>query len=512
MPGKRIEMRQIREILRLSLGCGLSGRRVGQSLGVGKSVVLDYVRRARAAGLSWPLPSELDSDAALDALLLPRQGRPRETAVQPDWGHVGRELKRPGVTLSLLWLEYRQIEPQGYSYSRFCELYGSWRKTAGATFRNRHRAGEVVQSDYAGQRVLVFDPALGRLREAQIFVATLGASSYTYAEATWTQGLPDWIGSHTRAFGFFGGVAKAIVCDNLKSGVTKPLWFEPTVNRTFEDMAVHYDTVVLPARVRKPRDKAKAENAVQVVQRWVLARLRNRQFFSLAALNAEITALVHELNDRPMRHVGKSRRELFEELERPALKALPQAPYQYAEWKQAKVHPDYHVEVDRNFYSVPHQLIGREVEVRLTLKVVEVFHDHRRIASHIRRSQRVGHVTVPEHMPKAHQRYANTTPRSLIRRAAEIGFNTAILVERLMRDRPHPEQGFRAAMGILSLKRRFGPDRLEAACTRALEIQAVSYSSVNSILKTGLDQAPDQQEPPKATAAHGNIRGSTYYH
>ncbi len=512
MLGKRLEMRQIREILRLSLGCGLSGRRVGKSLGLSKSVVLGYVRRAQAVGLSWPLPSELDGDSTLDALLRPRRGRPRDTAVQPDWGHTARELKRPGVTLALLWQEYRQVQPQGYSYSRFCELFGAWRKTAGATFRNRHRAGEAVQTDYAGQRMLVFDPALGRPREVQIFVAVLGASSYTYAEATWTQSLPDWIGSHTRAFGFFGGVPNAIVCDNLKSGVTKPLWFDPTVNRTFEDMAAHYDTAVLPTRVRKPRDKAKVEVAVQVVERWILARLRNHQFFSLAALNAAIAALVRVLNDRPMRRVGKSRRELFEELERPALKALPPAPYEYAEWKLAKVHPDYHVEVDRNFYSVPHQLIGRKVEVRLTLKTVEIFHDHRRLASHIRRSQRVGHITVAEHMPKAHQRYANTTPRSLIRRAAEIGPNTAILVERLMRDRPHPEQGFRAAMGILSLKRRFGPHRLEAACTRALEIQAVSYSSVNSILKTGLDQAPTEPEPPKATTSHGNIRGPAYYH
>ena len=255
MPGKRLEMRQIREILRLSLGCGLSGRRAGQSLGVSKSVVLDYVRRARAAGLSWPLPAELDSDAALEPL--PRQGRPRDQALQPDWGHVGRELKRPGV----MWRccgRSTAVQPEGYSYSRFCELYGAWRKTAGATFRNRHRAGEAVQTDYAGHGLSVFDPALGRPRQVQIFVAVLGASSYTYAEATWSQSLADWVGSHSRAFSFFGGVPKAIVCDNLKAGVTKPLWFEPTLNRTFEDMAAHYDTAVLPTRVRRPRDKTKA--------------------------------------------------------------------------------------------------------------------------------------------------------------------------------------------------------------------------------------------------------------
>ncbi|MER9833307.1 IS21 family transposase, partial [Mesorhizobium sp. M0134] len=356
----------------------------------------------------------------------------------------------------------------------------------------------------------VVDPDTGVICQAQIFVAVLGASSFTFAFASSSQKLPDWIEGQVRALAFFGGVTRAIVCDNLKAGVVKALWFEPTLNATFAAMAEHYDTTILPTRSRKPRDKGKVEGAVLIVERWILARLRNRSFFSIAELNAAIAELLEDLNNRPMRHVGQSRRELFEEIERAALRPLPAAPFEYAEWKSAKVHPDYHVEVDKTFYSVPHRLIGRTVEVRLTRRVVEIFHDHQRVASHVRRSQRSGHVTVNEHMPKAHQRYANTTPASLISRAAGIGPNAAILVERMMRDRPHPEQGYRSAMGILSLAPRYGPERLNAACERALLINAIAYSSVTAILKAGLDRA-SSPEPAKPTPQHANIRGSTYY-
>jgi transposase len=309
---------------------------------------------------------------------------------------------------------------------------------------------------------------------------------------------------------YFGGVPKAIVCDNLKAGVAKALWLEPTLNQTFAAMAEHYDTAILPTRARKPRDKGKVEGAVLIVERWILARLRNRRFFSLAELNAAIAVLLKDLNSRPMRHAGKSRWQLFDEIERAALAPLPDAPFEYAEWKTAKVHPDYHVEVDRTFYSVPHRLIGRRVDVRLTHRTVEIFYDHQRVASHVRRSQRSGHVTVNEHMPKAHQRYANVRPATLIRMAAAIGVNAAILVERMMRERPHPEQGYRSAMGILALARRYERERLEAACERALSINAISYTSVSAILKSGLDRTRPV-EPVKATPAHANIRGGAYY-
>ncbi|TBW31902.1 IS21 family transposase, partial [Siculibacillus lacustris] len=452
-----------------------------------------------------------DDDAQLEKLLFGRVGRPPQDLSEPDWAQVGRELKRTGVTLTLLWQEYRGAHPDGYGFTWFCERFAAFRKRTSAVFRNRHAAGEVMQTDYAGPTVPVIDPATGVIHPAQIFVAVLGASNLTFAHASLSQKLADWIDGQVRALTFYGGVTKAVVCDNLKSAVAKALWFEPTLTATFAAFAEHYDTTILPARSRKPRDKGRVEGAVLIVERWILARLRNRRFFSLAALNVAIGELLEDLNNRPMRHVGKSRRQLFEEIERAALAPLPAVPFEYAEWKTAKVHPDYHVEVDKTFYSVPHRLIGSTVQVRLTHRVVEIFHDHRRVASHVRRSQRCGHVTVDDHMPKAHQRYANTTPKSLIDRAGHIGPNAVIMVERMMADRPHPEQGYRAAMGILSLARRYGPVRLDAACERALTINAITYSSVASILKTGLDRERPQAEQAAPTPAHANIRGGAYY-
>ncbi|TIO80790.1 MAG: IS21 family transposase [Mesorhizobium sp.] len=508
---RRTSVRDIRTILRLTHEQGLSVREVAERLKIGKTSVSTYLLRAREAGLScWPLPPSYDDDAALERRLFHRMGRPPQDLSEPDWALVARELKREGVTLTLLWQEYRATHPDGYGFTWFCDRFAAFRQQASPTFRNRHSAGSVMQTDYAGQTVPVIDPATGVICSAQIFVAVLGASNLTFAFASSSQKLPDWIDGQVRALSFFGGVTKAIVCDNLKAGVAKALWFEPTLNATFAAMAEHYDTTILPTRSRKPRDKGKVEGAVLIVERWILARLRNRTFFSLAELNAAIAELLEELNNRPMRLVGKSRRELFEEIERTALRPLPAVPFEYAEWKSAKVHPDYHVEVDKTFYSVPHRLIGRTVQVRLTHRVVEIFYDHQRVASHVRRSQRSGHVTVNEHMPKAHQRYANTTPASLIGRAAKIGPNAAILVERMMRDRPHPEQGYRAAMGILSLAVRYGPERLDAACERALLINAITYASVTAILKSGLDRA-NSAEPAKPTPPHANIRGSTYY-
>lgn len=509
---RRTSVKDLRSILRLTHEQGLSVRAISDRLKISKTSVATYLFRAREVGLSgWPLPPGYEDDAALERLLFRRVGRPPSDLSDPDWALIAREAKRKGVTLTLLWQEYRAAHPTGYGYTWFCDKFGALQNRASATFRNRYESGAVMQTDYAGHTVPVVDPRTGVICQAQVFVAVLGASSYTFAYASHSQKLPDWIEGQCRALDFFGGVTKAIVCDNLKSGVTKALWFEPTLNQTFAAMAEHYDTTILPTRSRKPRDKAKVEGAVLIVERWILARLRNRCFFSLVDLNAAIAVLLEDLNDRPMRHVGKSRRQMFEEIERVALSPLPVTPFEYAEWKSAKVHPDYHVEVDKTFYSVPHRLIGRHVEVRLTHRVVEIFHEHRRVASHVRRSQRCGHVTVNEHMPKAHQRYANTTPASLIRQASRIGSHTAILVERMMRDRPHPEQGYRSAFGILSLGRRYERKRLEAACERALFINAISYSSVTAILKSGLDRARPVVEPVKPTPAHGNIRGGDYY-
>lgn len=507
-----INVKDIRSILRLAHEQGLSVRAISERLKISKTTVSTYLLRAREAGLSsWPLPAGLDDDAVLQRRLFHRRGRPPQDMGEPDWARIASELKRKGVTLTLLWQEYRERHPNGYGYTWFCERFGAFEHRASTTFRNRHTAGAAMQTDYAGQTVPIIDPLTGETLSAQIFVAVLPASLLTFAYASFSQKLPDWIEGQQRALSFFGGVTKAIVCDNLKAGVATPLWFEPTINATFAAFAEHYDTTILPTRPKRPKDKAMVEGSVLIVERWILARLRNERFFNLADLNIRIGQLLDDLNNRPMRRLGKSRRQLFEEIERAALAPLPATPFEYAEWKSAKVHPDYHVEVDKAFYSVPHRLIGRQVEVRLTSRIVEIFHDHKRIANHRRISQRAGHVTVSEHMPKTHQHYANTTPASLIKQAAKVGSNTAILVERLMRDRPHPQQGYRAAQGVLSLSRRYSPERLEAACERALTINALSYSSVNTILKSGLDQAAPAAEPVKPTPPHSNIRGSSYY-
>ena len=337
------------------------------------------------------------------------------------------------------------------------------------------------------------------------------ASNLTYAEASWGQSLPEWIDGHRRAFEYIGGVPRSLVSDNLKPAVIKPLWFEPSLNPTYEALAVHYGTAVLPARVRRPRDKAKSEGAVKIVSQFVLARLRNRQFFSLGAVNDAIAELLEDLNNRIMKDYAKSRRALFEELERSALKPLPDEPFEYAEWKSAKVHTDYHIEVQKHWYSVPYSLLGKKVEVRLTHRSVEIFHKAQRVAVHRRTSARPGHTTLDAHMPRAHRRYANTTPATLIQRAVRVGPNCAILIKRLMTDRPHPEQGYRASYGVLSLKRQYPDHRLEAACERALQINAVSYSSLKSILKTGIDRSPPATDPPQSAPEHGNIRGPAYF-
>ena len=505
-------MKDIRSILRLTHESGLSVREVSERLGLSKSTVSTYLLRAREAGLDgWPLPEGCSDDAALERRLFRQMGRPPRDTTEPDWQLISREMKRKSVTLLLLWQEYREAHPDGFGYTWFCDKFGAHEKRANPAYRHRHSAGAEMQTDYAGQTIPLIDPDTGEVHAAQLFVAVLGASSYTFAVASLHQQLPDWIDGQVRALEYFGGTPGSIVCDNLKAGVAKALWFEPTLTATFAAMAEHYDTTVLPTRPAKPRDKGKVEGAVLIVERWIIARLRNQQFFDLSVLNAEIAKLLEMLNGKIMRHVGRSRREMFEEIERATLRPLPVERFEYAEWKTAKVHPDYHVAVDCNFYSVPHGLIGKKVDVRLTQRVVEIFHDHKRVASHMRSSQRGFYITVNAHMPKAHQRYADRTPASLIERAARMGTNVQILVDRMMSDRRHPEQGYRSAMGILSLGRGYGPARLDAACDRALAIEAITYASVLSILKSGLDQASPVTEPNRPTPSHGNIRGAVYY-
>ena len=511
MPGQRLPMRKIRDVLRLRAD-GLSKRKIAASLSIGVTTAGEIIRRVRRAGLSWPLPEKL-SDEAIERLVYPPTPvTAKDRRPQPEWAAVHRELRRPGVTLQLTWEEYREAHPDGYGYSRYCDLYRSWEQRLSPTMRQLHVAGERTFVDYGGTTLEVIDGTTGEVRECQLFVAVLGASSYTYAEATFSQRLVDWIGSHVRAFAFFGGVTAQTVSDNLRSGVSKACFYEPAVNRTYAEMAAHYGTAIVPARPGKPRDKAKVEVAVQVATRWIVAKLRNRRFFSLTELNAAIRELTTQLNARVTRHLGTSRRALFDEVERPALKPLPVEPYVYAEWKQCKVALDYHVEVAHHYYSVPHTLLRETVWVRVAAQTVEVFHRGNRVAVHLRASSDRRHTTIREHMPSSHRRYADWTPERIRRQAGEIGRNTAALVEIIMRERPHPEQGFRASVGIIRLAKSYGRERLEAACGRALEIGARSYTSVNSILKSNLDAKRPAVATDGPSIVHSNIRGPGYFH
>jgi transposase len=509
-------MHKIRDVLRLQAS-GLSRRQIAASLGISRTAVGECLRRAREAETAWPLPEGVD-DAALEARLYPPVTVTAARS-QPDWAAVHRDLKRKGVTLLLLWEEYRASHPDGYSRSRFCDLYRGWAKRLSPTMRQTHVAGEKLFVDYAGATLDVADAATGEVRKAQLFVAALGASSFTYAEATWTQTLPDWIGAHTRAFAFIGGVPAMVVPDNLKAGITKACFHEPAVNRAYAEMAAHHDTGVVPARPARPRDKAVVEVAVQVATRWIVAKLRKRTFFSLAELNAAIRAAVEELNDRVTRHLGTSRRALFEALDRPALKGLPKEPFIYAEWQRATVGQDYHVEIDRHFYSAPHGLLRETVWVRLTATTVEMFHRGKRVAAHVRslpmtpgEAVRKGATTLIEHMPASHRRYSEWTPAKLAAKAAEVGPETAALIAVILAEKAHPEQGFRAGIGILGHARTYGAERLEAACGRALAIGARSFSSVTSILKNNLDRRRPAPATDGPAIVHANIRGPRYFH
>lgn len=504
-------MRKIRDALRLHEQ-GLSPMRIGESLGIGRTTVQEYLSRTRAAGLSWPLPDDL-GDGALEKLLYPRSaGDVRGTFAQPDWAYLHRELRRKGVTLSLLWEEYRALHPDGYGYSRFCELYSRWESKLSPVMRQRHPAGERLFVDYAGATLDVVCPRTGEVRSVQLFVATLGASNYTYVEASWTQSLPDWIASHVRAFEFFGGAPAQVVCDNLKAGVTKACFYEPAINRTYADMAAHYDTAVVPARPRKPKDKAKVEGAVLLAERWIVARLRNGKFFSLDEVNGAIGELLDRLNAKVTRHLGASRRDMFEQLDRPALKDLPVEPYVYAEWKECRVGLDYHIDVGRHYYSVPHQLLKQKLWVRITGRTIEAYFKGKRVAAHARTSGNYQHSTCKDHMPSHHRFRADWTPERMRRQAARIGPDTEALIEVILRERRHPEQGFRACLGILRLAKSYGANRLEAACERALEINARSYSSVKSILKNGLDRRTRERALGGPAITHPNIRGARYFH
>ena len=513
MPAERLSMRKIREILRLRFEQGLKHRAIARSISASAATVGDCLGRAKAAGVTWPLDPAID-DAQLEARLytLGRSGGP-QTKVQPDCEYLHQELRRKGVTLMLLWQEYKQNHPTaGYQYSQFCGIYQRFHNSLDLVLRQEHRAGEKIFVDFSGDGIPITDPTTGEVSEAPLFVAVLGASNYTYAEAFESEQMRFWIEAHIHAFEFFGGVAELVVPDNTRSAVNRPCRYDPDINRTYLEMARHYRTAVMPARVRKPRDKAKVENAVLVAQRWILAALRNHIFFSVEEANQAIHAKLAELNERKFEKLDSTRQQLFETIDRPALHPLPRSRFEFAEWSCPTVGIDYHVDVDGHFYSVPYHLHQKKVEARFTLTTVEVFFKGNRVASHLRSYVKGGVTTCWEHMPEKHQKHLEWTPERIRDWAGKAGPATAKLAEVIMQSRPHPALGYRACLGLIrlgkSLRQR---DRLEAACVRALAIGARSYRSVKSILKTGLDQQQIEQAVTDKPITHDNLRGPDYY-
>jgi len=504
-------MRKIAEVLRLK-AAGMSVRQIASSTNAGRTAVGEYLARAEAAGIGWPLPEGLDEEA-LEAKLFPPPGDDAPARPVPDWSQIHKELRsRRHVTLRLVWLEWRAVHPDGWAYSQFCWHYRRWADTQDVVMRLSYAAGERMFVDFAGDKAHVVDSETGEVGDAEVFVAVLGCSGMLYAEATRGQDLFSWVGAHVNAWEAYGGVTEITVPDNLRSGVTKASFYDPELNPTYAELAAHYATVVLPTRTARPRDKAAVEVGVQSVERWVLAPLRNRRFFSLAELNAAIAERVEWVNARPFRGQATSRTDLFEDLERPALRPLPEARYEFAFWKKVAVNIDYHVEYDHRYYSVPYQLVRQRLDLRATRGVVEVFKGTRRVASHVREHGSRRYVTDPAHMPASHRAHLEWTPSRLVEWGHRSSPSTGTFVERLLKTRPHPEHAYRACLGLMALSRRYGPDRLGAACARALSVGAISYTSVKSILAEGLDRlALPDASPAPPPADHENLRGPGYF-
>jgi len=509
-------MRKIKDILRYRFETGLSLRGIAFALNIGYGTVADYLKRAEAAGLGWPLPPDLQ-ERDLGRLLFPTQPRSGQRRfTEPDFIQVSQELKCKTVTKQLLWQEYRQQHPlDGYSYAQFCHRYRQWQGRQKRSMRQIHHAGEKLFVDYCGPTLPVVNPDTGEIREAQVFVAVLGASNYTFACASWSQNQSDWLQAHVKAFEFYGGVPEMVVPDNLKSAVRKTHRYEPDINPAYNRLAAHYGVAVIPARPYKPKDKAKAEVAVQIVERWIMARLRHQTFFTLASLNLAIAVLLEDLNQRPFKQLPGCRRSQFEQLDQPVLRPLPARPYQYAEIKQAKVHIDYHIEYDKHYYSVPHHLVKQTVEVQASNTTIAIYHQGQRVASHVRSYWKGGHTTCAEHMPRSHRAMHDWSPERFLRWAGDIGSETAEVVRTLLQHKRHREQNYRSILGLLNLTKKYGRERLNRACGRALLIGSPNRRSVESILKQGLDQVPlesTEEQQSLDLDHHENVRGEDYYH
>ena len=503
-------MRKVRDILRLHAS-ELSQHQISRSLNISSGVVNKYIKLAEEAGVRWPLPDSMGDKEVRD-LLMPKK-KSCSVFTLPDYNVIYGEFKHKGVTLQLLHEEYCRQNPQSYySYRQFCFLYHEWKKLKNLSLRQEHKGGDKMFADYAGPTIpIVMNRKTGEVRKAQIFVAVLGASNFTYSEATWSQELENWIGSHVRAFEYFEGVPHLVVPDNLKSGVSHACRYDPDLNPSYAEMIDYYGTAVLPARPYKPKDKAKVENAVLVVERWIMARLRHETFYSLEDLNRRIKELLISLNDRPFKKIEGTRRSLFEQVDRPALKPLPQRPYEYAQFYHRKVTPDYHIEHESHFYSIPHIYVGKEVDIRVTERMIEVLYDGKRIVCHKRHREK-GQTTLPEHMPKNHLEHMTWTLEKAMSWASGIGEKTSEVIGKIASNKSHPDQIRRVCLGFYRLEKDFGSKRLEKACQRSLAYHAFSYKSVSKILESGLDK--EELDPPNKppVIVHENIRGSYYYH
>ncbi len=511
MPAERLSMRKIREILRLRWGQKVAARETGASVRVSPSTVLEYERRAAEAGLSWPLPAEL-GDEELERRLYPPPVPARVPRPWPEWPEVHRELRRKHVTLQLLWEEYRGGQPEGYGYSQFCKRYAEWAQNIDVCMRQEHKAGDKTFVDLVGDTLEIVDGRTGEVTPGYVFLGVLGASNYTFGAVSGSQDLANWTRLHVSMFEFFEGVTAAVVPDNPKTAVRSPCFYDPDINRTYLDLAEHYDVAILPARVRKPRDKAKVESAVLHVERFVLGRLRNHRFFSVSEANTAVEELMAELNDRPFQKMPGCRRSMYEQVDRPALRPLPATRWVFAEWSAPMVHIDYHVDVEGHYYSVPYTLRGERVEARRAALTIEIFLRGVRVASHLRSYVKGGHTTLAEHMPPSHRAYSEWSPSRFAQWARKTGPATTEVVEKVLVSRRHVEQGYRDSLGLLLLGTPYGQERLEAACRRALHFRLYGYRHVKSILERGLDGQPlSTATPVRTPIVHENIRGAEYY-
>jgi len=508
---REVSTEKLREILRLGLKHEMGYREISRSCSVSHVTARAYLKQVKVSGLTWGDVASLEEAELRQLVQGAHAADQKRSRPEPDWQYIHQELRKKGVTLQLLWEEYKEQYPDGYQSTQFGDLYRKWKNTINPWMRQSHKAGDKLFVDYAGHTVPIQSQKTGEIHQAQVFVAVLGMSNYTYAEATWDQTLQSWIGSHVNAFEYFEGVPRLLVPDNLKAAVSKANRYDPDINPTYYEMASHYGTAVLPARVRKPQDKGKVEVAVQIVERWILAALRNRTFFSLYHLNQEIWVLLEKMNEKPFKKLSGSRSSWFHSTEKAALQPLPESRYEIAEWKNAKVNIDYHVELNRHYYSVPYRLIHKEVRIRHTRGIVEIFLKSKRIASHRKESFVGGHTTTKEHMPTGHREHTEWSPSRILRWATKIGEATTSVVHMIMHSRRHPEQGYRSCLGILRLGKHYGDERLELACRRAVEYEEYRYKYIRTILEKGLDKQNAELPDTQPQLNHRNVRGGTYF-